>query len=133
MTNKVDSCPKCSHRMAWFQCDRCHGSGDDPNGRSGEYPCDLCESVGDRWQCTHCDYTPLTEREFWGAAGYRYGVSIGVEMNTSAEDVFDYAIDRRGDLNAAYSLIVDKDKARQVFEAAFGAALADHERFGRTF
>lgn len=119
--------------MAWFQCDRCSGSGDDPDGRSGEYPCDRCEGVGDHWQCTQCNYTPPTEREFWGAAGYRYGAGIGVEVNTSAEDVFNYAIDTRGDLNAAYSLAIDKGKAHQVFEAAFRAALTDYERFGRTF
>ena len=133
MAKKIDLCQECGQHMAWFQCDRCHGSGDDPDGRSGEYPCDRCEGVGDRWQCTQCDYTPLTEREFWGAAGYRYGASIGVGVNTSAEDVFEYAIDRRGDLNAAYNFAVDKDNAQGVFETAFRAALNDYERFGRTF
>lgn len=133
MLNLSDVCPQCGHPFSWFQCDRCYGTGSDPDGRPDEYPCAICEGVGDTRRCTQCGYIPFTEQQFWGAEGYRYGASIGLQVNSSAEDVFEYATDGRGDLAASYISATDKQKARRLFVSAFQAALDDHERFGKTF
>lgn len=133
MSNLSGVCPQCGHPLEWLQCDRCRGTGDDPDGHSGEYPCLTCEGVGDHRGCTQCGYIPLTEQQFWGAEGYRYGASIGMQVNSSAEDVFEYATDRRGDLNTAYASTTDKQKARRLFVSGFRAVINDYERFGKTF
>ncbi len=133
MLNLSGVCPNCGHHLEWLQCDHCHGTGSDPDGRPDEYPCVICEGKGDRRQCEKCGYEPLTEQQFWGAEGYRYGASIGVQVNSSAEDVFEYATDRRGDLAASYASAEDNEKARHFFVSGFQGALSDQERFGRTF